>query len=188
MKKFIEDMYLEYYDRLMVIACSYTHDKNLAEDIVQNTFLKAMLSYKKRGSFLAWCCTVMRNEFYDSCRHNKHFADVSIAELDISEGTDLVREYIEGEERAQLAAMIAALPLRQREVMLRYVYAQDSDEEIAAALETSRDNVRQIRSRAVKALKKMAEQGLSIRRDKKESELEEKEAGASGGSENDQHR
>ena len=39
--------------------------------------------------------------------------------------------------------------------------------------------------KTVKALKKMAEQGLSIRRDKKESELAEKEAGASGGSEND---
>lgn len=181
-------MYLEYYDRLMVIACSYTHDRNLAEDIVQDTFLKAILSYKKRGSFLAWCCTVMRNEFYDICRHNKHFEDFSIADLDIGQGADLIRKYIEDEERAQLAAMIAALPIRQREVMIRYVYAQDSDDEIAAALGTSRENVRQIRSRAVKALKKMAAQGYSNQSNKKEPELTGKEADAPGGSENDQYR
>ena len=52
--------------------------------------------------------------------------------------------------------MIARLPIRQREVMIRYVYIEDGDEEIAAALGISRSNVRQIRSRAVKELKKMA--------------------------------
>ena len=156
MNNFIEQKYIEYYDRLMVIACSYTHDRSLAEDIVHDAFLKAMLSYKQNGSFLAWCCTVMRNEFYDHCRRNRLVADISISDIGIGSGTDLLQEFIEDEERAKLAAMIARLPIRQREVMIRYVYIEDGDEEIAAALGISRSNVRQIRSRAVKELKKMA--------------------------------
>ena len=49
----IEQLYSRYYGSLMVIACSYTRDKAAAEDLVQNAFLKALLSYKPAGSFLS---------------------------------------------------------------------------------------------------------------------------------------
>ena len=55
----------------------------------------------------------------------------------------------------RLAAMIAALPLRQRVIMVESVYLEQSDAEIAQAHAMTVVNVRQIRSRAKKALMKM---------------------------------
>ena len=52
-------------------------------------------------------------------------------------------------------AMIAALPLRQRVIMVESVYLEQSDAEIAQAHAMTVVNVRQIRSRAKKALMKM---------------------------------
>ena len=54
-----------------------------------------------------------------------------------------------------MAAMIAALPLRQRVIMVESVYLEQSDAEIAQAHAMTVVNVRQIRSRAKKALMKM---------------------------------
>lgn len=51
--------------------------------------------------------------------------------------------------------MIAALPLRQRVIMVESVYLEQSDAEIAQAHAMTVVNVRQIRSRAKKALMKM---------------------------------
>ena len=45
----IAEMYERYYNRLMVIACSYTGERAAAEDLVQEAFLKAILSYRAEG-------------------------------------------------------------------------------------------------------------------------------------------
>ena len=60
-KSDIGAMYERYYGRLMLIACSYTHDKTQAEDLVHEAFLKAILSYHATGSFLSWAARVIRS-------------------------------------------------------------------------------------------------------------------------------
>ena len=71
----IEQLYSRYYEPLMIIACSYTHDRQTAEDLVQNAFLKAILSYKPSGSFLSWANRVIRNDFLNSILAEKYRAD-----------------------------------------------------------------------------------------------------------------
>lgn len=151
----IRQLYSRYYNSLMVIALSYTHDQATAEDLVQETFLKAMLSYKEGGSFLYWCNRVLRNQFYNMARQDQHIADVAIGDLEIDSGTDVLGAYIKAEQRREMAAMIASLPMKYREVMIDSVYLEMSDEQIAGVLKTSKDNVRQIRSRAKKMLSEM---------------------------------
>ena len=148
----IEQLYRRYYGSLMVIACSYTRDKAAAEDLVQNAFLKALLAYKPAGSFLAWANRVIRNDFLNSLRTEKYRADT---EAEMADCFDLMENLMHNEKKARLAAMIAALPLRQRVIMVESVYLEQSDAEIAQAHAMTVVNVRQIRSRAKKALMKM---------------------------------
>ena len=150
----IEEFYRRYYGSLMVIACSYTRDKAAAEDLVQNAFLKALLAYKPAGSFLAWANRVIRNDFLNSLRTEKYRADTE-AEMLAADCFDLMENLMHNEKKARLAAMIAALPLRQRVIMVESVYLEQSDAEIAQAHAMTVVNVRQIRSRAKKALMKM---------------------------------
>ena len=81
----IEEFYRRYYGSLMVIACSYTRDKAAAEDLVQNAFLKALLSYKPAGSFLAWANRVIRNDFLNSLRTEKYRADTEAEMLEAAD-------------------------------------------------------------------------------------------------------
>ena len=153
----LEQLYRSYYDSLMIIACSYTHNEESAKDLVQTVFLKASVSYEPRGSFLFWCNKVMRNEFYTLLRRNKMRADEDLDSLDLRSQDDVLSSYIHNEERARLAAMISMLPLKYREVMIDSVYLQMDDDEIAEMRGLTRANLRQIRSRARKMLIEMKE-------------------------------
>ncbi len=153
----IEQLYSRYYEPLMVIACSYTHNRQAAEDLVQNAFLKAILSYKPTGSFLSWANRVIRNDFLNSIRTEKYRADNETEVMDLADCYDLLESLIHNEKKARLAAMIASLPLRQRTIMIESVYLEFDDEKIAKAHAMTEANIRQVRSRAKKALIKMME-------------------------------
>ena len=74
--------------------------------------------------------------------------------LEAADCFDLMENLMHNEKKVRLAAMIAALPLRQRVIMVESVYLEQSDAEIAQAHAMTVVNVRQIRSRAKKALMK----------------------------------
>lgn len=97
----IEQLYSRYYEPLMIIACSYTHDRQAAEDLVQNAFLKAILSYKPSGSFLSWANRVIRNDFLNSIRAEKYRADNEPEMMDLADCYDILESLIHNEKKAR---------------------------------------------------------------------------------------
>lgn len=79
--------------------------------------------------------------------------------MDLADCYDILESLIHNEKKARLAAMIASLPLRQRTIMIESVYLELDDAQIAKAHAMTEANIRQIRSRAKKALIKMMENG-----------------------------
>lgn len=77
--------------------------------------------------------------------------------MDLADCYDILERLIHNEKKARLAAMIASLPLRQRTIMIESVYLELDDAQIAKAHAMTEANIRQIRSRAKKALIKMME-------------------------------
>ena len=55
-------LYRRWYRPMLLYARSLTGDLAAAEDLVQNAFAKALLSYRAGGSVRAWLATVLRNE------------------------------------------------------------------------------------------------------------------------------
>ena len=149
----IAELYRQYRNSLLIIAVSYTHNLQDAEDLVQSAFAKAILSYKKDGSFLFWINKVMRNEWYSIVR--KRQKEISYEELPefLSSAKDPLEKLIQEDERRQLAIMIAELPQRYKDIMIEYVYLGRSDEQIAKDYDTNPVNIRKIRSRAKQILK-----------------------------------
>ncbi len=82
----------------------------------------------------------------------------SVEDLSITQQEDLLKDYIKGEERVRLAAMIASLPEKYKSVMIESVYLQQENAQIAVSHGISEENVRQIKSRAKKMLIKMREE------------------------------
>lgn len=148
-------IYEKYYKALYLYALSLTGNPQDAEDLLQETFVKAFLSYKATGSIKSWLIIVLRNEFFNLMRKRKRevYENSSLSlENASSYEVDLLENIILNEERKQLCLAIRNLPMTMQEILIESVYFDMRDEEIALLHRMSQENVRQIRSRAKKKL------------------------------------
>lgn len=70
-----EDLYQEYAEMIYRFIFLKCNDRDLAEDIVQTTFLKAIQqihSFEGKSKVSTWLCQIARNEYLNYCRkHNR---------------------------------------------------------------------------------------------------------------------
>ena len=148
-------IYETYSKALYLYALSLTGNPQDAEDLLQETFVKAFLSYESTGSIKSWLIIVLRNEFYNLMRKRKRevYEDTTSYLMDkVSDESNILDSLIQNEERKQLYLAIRKLPVSMREILMESIYFQLKDDEIASLHQMSQENVRQIRSRAKKKL------------------------------------
>ena len=152
-------IYRLYYKSLLIYAVSLTHDINMAEDLVSETFVKAILSYENidiNCSFKAWCCRVLKNLFIDTYRKRKFTVidDQLINKIGYQE--DIINNMFLEQRKKWIYQKIFELPLIQREIILLSINFELSDMEIAKQLNISEENVRVIRYRTKLKLMELA--------------------------------
>lgn len=148
-------IYEMYYKPLYLYALSLTGNPHDAEDLLQETFVKAFLSYQNKGSLKYWLVTVLKNEFLNLQRKRKReFLDDGelLKASHTLEKQNVLENVIDKEERRQLFHAIQKLPLMMKEILMESVYFHMQDEEIARLHNLTEVNVRKIRSRAKKRL------------------------------------
>lgn len=147
-------IYETYYKQLYLYSLSLAGNKHDAEDLLQETFVKAYLSYNNTGSIKYWLVKVLRNTYLNLQRKRQKEV-LDDGELYLTKATvseDPLSDYIEKEERRLLFAQIQKLPEPMKAVLMESVYFQMKDEEIGKLHGWSKDNVRKIRSRAKQRL------------------------------------
>ncbi len=153
-------IYETYYRALYLYALSLSGNKHDAEDLLQETFVKAFLSYQGGGSMKYWLVTVLRNEFYTVQRKRKReVLEEQIADREEASREDILANFIEKEERRQLFMEIQKLPIQMREVLMESVYFHMEDSDIAKLHGWTKENVRKIRSRAKQKLIEQMKEG-----------------------------
>src|SRR5207248_3190719 len=78
-----EELAMPLFDPLYNFACWLTHDRNEAEDLVQETYAKALKgfsSFQTGTNFRAWIFRILRNAFLNSRSGLKATATVPIDE------------------------------------------------------------------------------------------------------------
>lgn len=148
-------IYETYAKALYLYALSLTGNTQDAEDLLQETFVKAFLSYESTGSIKYWLIIVLRNEFYNLMRKRKREtleSEQSVLDKTAIFEADILDKIILNEERRQLYLAIRTLPITMREVLMESTYLHMKDNEIAKLHNLTPENVRQIRSRAKKKL------------------------------------
>lgn len=155
-----KSLYDIYKKPLYLYALSLTGNTQDAEDLLQETFVKAYLSYKNTGSIKYWLVTVLRNEFYNLQRKRKKEVLDDGNHLFVQKTSeDMLSNLIEKEERLHLFQEIQKLPIQMKEILIESVYFQLKDDEISEIHKIARENVRKIRSRAKqKLIEKMKEE------------------------------
>lgn len=149
-------LYRRWYRPMLLYALSLTGDLAAAEDLVQNAFAKALLSYRAGGSVRAWLATVLRNEFLSQKRREKMYAvPLQEAEVAAVPGSDPLEGLLVQEQQRQVYEAVLALPEAYRETIVQSAVLGLSDAEIAALRGISQESVRQLRHRARVRLKRM---------------------------------
>lgn len=144
-------IYEMYYKPLYLYALSLTANRQDAEDLLQETFVKAFLSYKNTGNIKYWLITVLKHEFLNLQRNRqKELLDNGEIAIDskVIGGESILDRIIANEERQLLFTAIQKLPLQMKEILIESVYFHMKDEEIARIHNLTEINVRKIRSRA----------------------------------------
>jgi RNA polymerase sigma-70 factor (ECF subfamily) len=144
----------EHYDRIFRFALHLLGNRSEAEEVAQDTFLKAYYSKEtllNPDSRVHWIYQIARNVAVDRRRWWKRRAGVE------QQGEEEGAHVTATELQITLRELVLALPLRQREVFLLRHLAGFSTEETARLLGIREGSVKTHLMRAVSNLKEKLE-------------------------------
>jgi len=135
----------EYLDALYSYAFVLSRNRTEAEDLVQETCLRALRAMERLrpdSNVKSWLFTILRNIWLNQLRQRKNVPDVVDLDSDehgadraVDSSKDPYAAYVSDLEREQVQHAIEQLPLEFREIILLREYEELSYEEIAAMLQ-----------------------------------------------------
>jgi len=141
-EKSLEILIVRHKQRIFSFIFSKVQDREIAEDIFQDTFIKVINTlkrgkYNEEGKFLPWIMRIAHNLIIDHFRRNKRLPkfnntdefdifDVLSDEM-LSAENQIIKEQILGDVRG----LIEELPDDQKEVLIMRMYKDMSFKEIA---------------------------------------------------------
>ena len=129
-------------DKVFTTIYLIVKDRAVAEDLLQDTFIKAIHTlkggrYNEDGKFRPWLCRIAHNMSIDFFRKNQRNPIHTLEErgnidnsLDFSEHS-IEKEKIDLDNKAKLHALIQQLPESQKEVLVMRHFSGLSFKEIA---------------------------------------------------------
>lgn len=153
----LKHIYEQYERELYFYLYGLCHNHAVAEDLVQDTFLKAFLTLQdEHPNFRAWLYMVARNLFLDYIRKESHVTE--IVENKIESNSAFVDMLIADEMCSILYQAIGDLEPRKREILLLQYFSKLPQREIAEVIGISPEYVRVLSSRAKRDLKRRMEE------------------------------
>lgn len=138
----LEHLIKKHQQRLFSFIFSKVQDRDITEDIFQDTFIKVIRTLKKgnyneEGKFLPWVMRIAHNLVIDHFRKNKRIPKFSntdefnifsvISDGELNAEKQLIQEQIHDDVRD----LIKELPEEQREVLVMRIYKDMSFKEIS---------------------------------------------------------
>ena len=162
-----EELAMPLFDQLYNFAHWLAQDRTEAEDLVQETYVKALKgfsSFQAGTNFRAWMYRILRNTFLTSRTGLKATATVELDSDDspeLSAGPETPETIlIDNSQHQLLQSAIESLPVHFREILLLCEVEEMSYQEIAETLSIPMGTVMSRLSRARKALRESLQQQL----------------------------
>jgi RNA polymerase sigma-70 factor, ECF subfamily len=160
-----EDLALPLFDQLYNFARWLTQDASEAEDLVQETYAKALRgfsSFQTGTNFRAWMYRILRNSFLNSKTGLKMTVSYEEDEHEpASESPSPEGLLIEQANREMVQQALTELPTHLREILLLCEVEEMSYQEIAETLSIPTGTVMSRLFRARKALRVLLQEKLS---------------------------
>lgn len=129
-----EKLYNSYYMQVYSYAVSLTKNRELAEEITQNTFYKAVSTksqFNGKSDELTWLCSIAKNLYYDEMRNSQRISDIGeISELPSDENVE--RAVADSDMAFRIHLVLHRLDEPYKEVFQLRVFGELSFAQIAA--------------------------------------------------------
>ncbi len=147
-EKSLEVLIIRHKQRIFSFILSKVLDREIAEDIFQDTFIKVINTLKRRayneeGKFLPWVMRIAHNLIIDHFRRNKRIPKFNNTdEFDIftvisDDVLNVEKQLIKNQILEDVRDLISELPEDQKEVLLMRMYKDMSFKEISENTEVS---------------------------------------------------
>src|SRR5690606_3706036 len=154
----LESLMQQYGSELRRIAFLCVHDQAECEDIIQEVFISAfknLSGFRHEASYKTWLTRMTINKCKDyhrlwSIRNLIYKPAVRL----MKKGSSAEEELIGDETAKEVAAQIAALPGKYKEILILYYYQELTMQEISVVLEININTVKSRLLRGKQALQK----------------------------------
>ena len=154
-------LYVKYARELYLYIYSLCKNSEAAEDLLQETFLKAFLSLPDgHTNMRAWLYRVAKNLCFNYMKRDKRCCSMEQIEEMSKEETDVLKELLLEEDKKLLYKSLSRLSPQKREILILQYFGGLSQKEIAVVMQITPENVRVLAFRAKKDLKKYMEELL----------------------------
>lgn len=154
----MEEIYKEYSKKVYSYLLSLTNDESIAEELLQETFYKAVKNinkFRKESSLKTWLYTIAKNNWIDYCKKTKKLKETEIYEnnKDILSDNTLEENYLNKSELLNICKRIHNLDEKSKEVIYLRIFTNFSFKEISNIIGITEEYTRTIFFRAKKKLK-----------------------------------
>ena len=140
----LETLIKRHQSRIFGFIYSKVGDRDLADDIFQDTFIKVIRTlksnaYNEEGKFLPWVMRIAHNLIVDHFRHNKKMPmyreteEFSIFSIMTDDSLTIENKLISDQVTKDLRQLVEELPADQKEVLMMRLYQDMSFKEISEA-------------------------------------------------------
>ena len=136
----MDDIYNKYANLIKNYIFCITHDKSLAEDIMQETFVVAIDQINKfRGDcdIYVWLCSIAKKILYKNTKNNILKNATSIDDIELIDSKILEDEYLKSEGKLKLFEALQKLDATTREVIYLRLAGDLTFKEIGTILNRS---------------------------------------------------
>ncbi|MEF7659534.1 sigma-70 family RNA polymerase sigma factor [Bacillus thuringiensis] len=160
----IDEIMNKYGQEVLQLVYSYVNNKEVAEDLTQDIFMKCYKSlhtYKGNSNLKTWLWRIAINHCKDYLKswYNKK---VVVTEDDFtymeSQKESVEKTVIQNAEDRELASAVMNLPIKYREVIYLFYYEELSIKEIATVIEVKENTIKTRLKKAKELLKEGLEE------------------------------
>lgn len=157
----IEEIYEKYFETVKKYLFCLTHNNDLAEELTQETFYKAVKkihTFKGDCKISVWLCQIAKNLWYNELKKSKKIKIINEEEcyFDLVEN-EIENTVIENENKIELYKKIQKLDEKTRDVMYLRITGELSFKEIANILNKTENWARVTFYRGKEKLKEVDE-------------------------------
>ena len=148
----------DYKDGLILYLDSFTHNIYIAEELMEDTFVKIVTkkpNFYSGSSFKTWLYAIAGNIARDWLRKNRRKVTVSIDDIpgDLIAEDDLERQYLREERRIAIRRALRKINSDYAQVLYLVYFENFSNEHAAKVMKKSKRQVENLIYRAKQSLK-----------------------------------